>query len=184
MYVRRILVFSFTAALVLAVALVTVNAANKPMPKVGQPAPTFTLPAQDGSNVSLASFHGKWVVLFFYPKDLAAGSTTEAKAFQQDLPKYEEMNSVVLGVSEDSVASHKKFAKQAGITIKLLSDSKGTVAGNYGVLGTVNGAPAANRITFLINPEGKISKVYSGVAPANHTRIVSNDLGAKPPIVH
>lgn len=181
---RKILVFTFTAAFVLAVALGTVNAAYKPMPKVGQPAPTFTLPAQDGSDVSLESFHGKWVVLFFYPKDLASSSTAEAKAFQQDLPKYEDLNSVVLGVSEDTVASHKKFAAQAGITFKLLSDSKGTVAGDYGALGTANGAPAANRVTFLINPEGKISKVYSGIAPAKHTKMISHDLGAKPPIVH
>ena len=87
--------------LVLAVAFVTVHAADQTLPTVGQVAPTFTLPSQDGTQISLKSFHGKWVVLYFYPKDMTTGCTIEAHNFQRDLAQYDAKNAVILGVSVD-----------------------------------------------------------------------------------
>ena len=80
------------------------------MPSVGQAAPTFTLPSQDGTPISLKSFHGKWVVLYFYPKDMTPGCTIEAHKFQESLPQFEAKHAVILGVSVDSADSHKQFA--------------------------------------------------------------------------
>src|SRR6202051_819422 len=106
---KKTILIVFAAAVALSVSLVTARAADEPMPSVGQTAPTFTLPSQDGNQVSLDSFHGKWVVLYFYPKDMTTGCTIEAHGFQNDLAKYDADNAVILGVSVDSVDSHKTF---------------------------------------------------------------------------
>ena len=92
-------------------------------PQAGQMAPDFTLPSQDGSNISLDSFRGKWVVLYFYPKDMTTGCTIEAHNFQQDMDKYQKLDAVVVGVSVDSTGSHKEFCAKEGLSFKLLSDA-------------------------------------------------------------
>ena len=162
------------AVLVIAVGFVFVNvyAADQTMPSTGQTAPTFTLPSQDGSQISLDSFHGKWVVLYFYPKDMTQGCTIEAHNFQRDLSKYEAMNAVVVGVSVDTPDSHKQFCTKEGLTFRLLADPEHKVVDEYGSLGHFGSMTIAQRNTFLINPEGKIVKVWTKVDPSHHSEEV------------
>jgi len=148
------------------------RAADASMPAVGQPAPTFTLPSQDGTPISLNTFHGKWVVLYFYPKDQTSGCTLEAHKFQEDLPKYEHDNAVVLGVSVDSASSHKSFCTKEGLSFKLLSDEQKTTVQKYGSLANYAGLKIAKRNTFLIDPQGKVAKVWTGVDPSHHSEEV------------
>ena len=105
------------------------------MPAVGQQAPTFTLPSQDGTPISLDSYRGKWVVLYFYPKDMTTGCTIEAHKFQDALPQFEAKNAVILGVSVDSTDSHKQFCAKDGLTFHLLADPDHKVVSEYGSLG-------------------------------------------------
>ena len=139
------------------------------MPSVGSDAPQFTLPSQDGSPVSLKDFRGKWVVLYFYPKDQTPGCTREAHNFQADQSKYAERQAVILGVSVDSVDSHKKFCAKEGLNFKLLADTAHTVTKAYGSLTNLGVAKFASRHSFLIDPNGKIAKVYTSVDPAHHS---------------
>ncbi|RRA47932.1 peroxiredoxin [Acidipila sp. EB88] len=146
------------------------------LPMVGQKAPTFTLPSQTGTPTSLASFHGKWVVLYFYPKDGTSGCTLEAHNFQQDAPKYEKMNAVIVGVSVDTVDSHKEFCAKEGLNFHLLADPDKKVVTEYGSLGNMMGFKIAKRNTFLISPDGKIVKVWTGVNPSSHSSEVLAEL--------
>jgi len=139
------------------------------MPQAGQTAPNFTLPSQDGTPTSLASFRGKWVVLYFYPKDMTRGCTIEAHNFQQDISKYQKLDAVVVGVSVDSTDSHKEFCAKEGLSFKLLSDQEKKVVVQYGSLGD---HMIANRNTFLIDPHGKIVQVWTGVKPQEHSQQV------------
>jgi peroxiredoxin Q/BCP len=172
----RIPILLVTAAvLALTVALVTVRAATEPtpsMPAVGQPAPTFTLPSQDGSQISLASFRGKWIVLYFYPKDMTPGCTIEAHNFQRDLASFEAANAIILGVSVDTADSHKQFCTKEGLTFRLLADPNHSVVDAYGSLGNFMGMKIANRNTFLIDPEGRIAKVWTKVEVQHHSQDV------------
>jgi peroxiredoxin Q/BCP len=145
-------------------------------PTVGQPAPAFSLATSDGSQVSLKDFKGKWVVLYFYPKDMTSGCTIEAKNFQRDLAQYDNTGAVILGVSVDSADSHKEFCAKEGLTFKLLADPGGKVSAQYGSTMDYKGTLMAARNTFLINPDGKIAKVYTGVKPAEHSEQVLKDL--------
>jgi peroxiredoxin Q/BCP len=169
--VRKPLIFVLTASLALAVAYayVTVHAADEPMPAVGQAAPTFTLPSQDGSQISLDSFKGKWVVLYFYPKDMTPGCTIEAHNFQRDLAQFEAKNAVIVGVSVDNPDSHKQFCTKEGLTFRLLADPEHAVVDQYGSLGHYGPMTIANRNTFLIDPQGKIAKVWTKVDPKVHS---------------
>ena len=142
------------------------------LPQVGEKAPTFTLPSQEGTPVSLDSYHGKWVVLYFYPKDMTSGCTIEAHNFQRDLAKYQAANAVILGVSVDSVDSHKQFCAKDSLTFTLLSDTDKKVVDEYGSLGNYGVMKFAKRNTFLIDPQGKIVKVWTGVDPSNHSEEV------------
>ncbi|MGA2168758.1 MAG: peroxiredoxin [Terracidiphilus sp.] len=166
---RKPLFFVLAAALVLAVAYVTVHAADEPLPAVGQVAPGFTLPSQDGSQISLDSFRGKWVVLYFYPKDATPGCTIEAHNFQRDLALYEAKNAVIVGVSVDTPDSHKQFCTKEGLTFRLLADPEHKVVDAYGSLGNYGGFKIASRNTFLIDPQGKIAKVWTKVNPEVHS---------------
>jgi peroxiredoxin Q/BCP len=148
-------------------------------PTVGQSAPTFTLPSQDGSAVSLEQFRGQWVLLYFYPKDNTPGCTMEALNFQRDLPKYESLNTVVLGVSLDTENSHKSFCAKQGLTFKLLSDKERQVTTQYGSLKSMLGIKMSARNTFLIDPEGKIAKVWLGVQPSSHSAEVLKELASQ-----
>ena len=138
-------------------------------PAEGGSAPDFTLPSQEGSTVSLKDYRGKWVVLYFYPKDQTPGCSREAHNFQVDQPKYAERNAVVLGVSLDSVDSHKKFCTKEGLQFKLLADTDHKVTQAYGSLTNLGVVKFAARHTFLIDPNGKVSKVYTSVDPLKHS---------------
>ncbi|HEX4165491.1 MAG TPA: peroxiredoxin [Bryobacteraceae bacterium] len=146
------------------------------MPQAGQAAPTFQLPSQDGSQIGLNEYRGKWVVLYFYPKDGTTGCTIEAHNFQRDLSKYEHLNAVILGVSVDTTGSHKEFCAQQGLTFKLLADPDKKVVEQYGSLKSMMGMKIAARNTFLIDPEGKIVKVWTGVDPKTHSETVLSEL--------
>ncbi|HEY6292803.1 MAG TPA: redoxin domain-containing protein [Terriglobia bacterium] len=149
-----------------------VLAAGDGVPQVGQPAPDFTLPSQDGSNISLKDFRGKWVVLYFYPKDMTPGCTIEAHNFQQDLPKYDPYNAVIVGVSVDTTDSHKEFCAKESLTFKLLADPDKKVVEEYGSLRTMGDMKLAARNTFLIDPQGNIAKEWIGVNPTHHSEEV------------
>ena len=166
------LLFILAVAVVAAVAIATVHAADQTMPSVGQVAPTFTLPSQDGSQISLDSFRGKWVVLYFYPKDMTSGCTIEAHNFQRDQAKFDAAGAVVLGVSVDTPDSHKQFCTKEGLTFRLLADPEHKVVDAYGSLGNFMGFKIANRNTFLIDPQGKIAKVWTKVQVQHHSEEV------------
>ncbi len=138
-------------------------------PQAGQPAPDFTLPSQDGSRISLHDFKGKWVVLYFYPKDGTTGCTIEAHNFQRDIAKYEQNGAVIVGVSVDSTGSHREFCAKQGLTFKLLADTEKSVSRQYGSLMNLLGYKISSRNTFLVNPEGRIAKVWTGVDPGRHS---------------
>jgi peroxiredoxin Q/BCP len=141
-------------------------------PAQGSAAPGFTLPSQEGASVSLQDYRGSWVVLYFYPKDQTPGCTREAHNFQIDQSKYAERHAVVLGVSVDSVDSHKKFCAQEGLNFKLLADSEGKVSKAYDTLTNLVVVKFASRHTFLIDPSGKVAKIYTSVNPARHSEEV------------
>ncbi len=143
----------------------------------GTTAPNFTLPSQEDKPVSLAQFKGKWVVLYFYPKDQTAGCTIEAHNFQRDEAKYNQLNAVVLGVSLDTVDSHKAFCTKDNLTFKLLADPNHKVVDEYGVpVMSAGDMHYAKRETFLISPEGKIVKVWPDVKVNNHSEEVLAEL--------
>jgi peroxiredoxin Q/BCP len=164
-----VLAILVVAAFAGVLAIRSVRAADDALPTVGEAAPQFSLPSQEGTPVSLNQYRGKWVVLYFYPKDMTSGCTMEAHKFQADLPKYEQDNAVILGVSVDSVASHKQFCTKDGLSFKLLSDEQKTTVAKYGSLGSFGPMKIAKRNTFLIDPEGKIAKVWTSVDPSNHS---------------
>ena len=137
-------------------------------PEAGSPAPQFTLKSQDGTPVSLRDFRGKWVVLYFYPKDFTSGCTLEAHNFQRDLAEYEKRNAVIVGVSVDDTNSHKQFCVKEGLSFKLLADTDHKVSEEYGTLTHMVFTHAA-RNTFLISPDGRIARVFNNVNPAEHS---------------
>jgi peroxiredoxin Q/BCP len=145
-------------------------------PAEGSNAPDFTLPSQEGSSVGLKDYRGKWVVLYFYPKDQTPGCSREAHNFQVDQPKYAERNAVVLGVSLDSVDSHKKFCAKEGLNFKLLADTDHKVTDSYGSLTNLGLVKFAARHTFLIDPSGKVAKAYTSVDPLKHSNEVLAEL--------
>ena len=146
-------------------------------PAVGSVAPEFTLTTNEGNQASLKDFHGKWVVLYFYPKDFTSGCTLEAHNFQADLDKYKAANAVILGVSVDTAESHKSFCAKEGLAFKLLSDADMKVSDTYGSLmeykRQVDGKEVVTKLsarnTFIIDPQGKVAKVFLKVGPAGHS---------------
>ena len=168
--------FSLVAVIAIAILVIAgfavqrgFAADNAPMPEVGQPAPTFTLPNQEGTPVALDTYKGQWVVLYFYPKDMTTGCTIEAHNFQRDLDKYKALHAVILGVSVDNVDSHKQFCTKDSLTFSLLADPDKKVVEQYGSLGNYGPMVIANRNTFLIDPSGKIVKVWTKVSPQGHS---------------
>src|SRR5215471_18176007 len=142
---------------------------SQTQPEVGKPAPDFSLTTGDGSQVSLKDYHGKWIVLYFYPKDFTSGCTLEAHNFQRDEAKYDEAGAVIIGVSVDTADSHKSFCTKEGLTFKVLSDPDATVSDQYGSVMEYNGGKLSSRNTFIIDPKGKIAKVFVGVKPGGHS---------------
>jgi peroxiredoxin Q/BCP len=154
-------------------------AANAATPQVGSAAPAFRLQDQDGKWHTLEDYRGKWVALYFYPKDATPGCTTQACEFRDNVFAFDKEGAVILGVSVDDVASHKAFAKEHGLPFALLADSDKAVTRRYGVLKTYMGVlELARRDTFLINPQGKIAKHYESVDPEGHTKVVLADIKA------
>jgi thioredoxin-dependent peroxiredoxin len=158
------------------VALMPLLVFAESTPAVGSTAPEFTLNSQEGTPVNLKDYRGKWVVLYFYPKDFTSGCTVEAHNFQRDLAQYEQKHVVILGVSVDTADSHKQFCAKEGLNFKLLADTEHKVSTAYDSMTTYQGVPYAARHTFIINPEGKIVKVYTEVKPTEHSAEVLSAL--------
>ena len=148
------------------------------LPAVGADAPSFKLTTNEGKEASLGDFKGKWVVLYFYPKDFTSGCTLEAHNFQRDLEKYTAANAVILGVSVDTAESHKSFCAKEGLNFKLLADVGGAVSEQYGSTMEFNGNKYSARNTFIIDPKGNIAKVFVKVSPAAHSEEVLAALAA------
>ncbi len=142
----------------------------------GSKAPDFTLPDQDGKDVSLKDYSGKWLVLYFYPKDDTPGCTIEAKDFTAIMGKLTKMGAAVAGVSPDSVKSHCKFIEKYGLKIALLSDPEKKVVKKYGAWGVkkMYGKESEGlvRSTFLISPEGKVARAWNRVKAEGHAEEV------------
>jgi peroxiredoxin Q/BCP len=146
---------------------------------VGSTAPNFTLPSQEDKPVSLSDYKGKWVVLYFYPKDQTTGCTIEAHNFQRDQPKYNALNAVVLGVSLDTVEGHKTWCSKDTFSFKLLADPDHKVVDQYGVPVSAHGdMKFAARQTYLISPTGKVIKYWSKVDPNTHSEEVLAEIAA------
>ena len=160
--------FLVVFALAAVLACNRVSAVNE-LPAVGSAAPVFSLTSNEGKQVSLNDLKGKWVVLYFYPKDFTSGCTLQARNFQKDLAKYEAANAVIIGVSVDTAESHKEFCAKEGLSFKLLSDTDAKVSGQYGSIMEYNGAKLSQRNTFLIDPQGKIARVFEKVKVGGHS---------------
>jgi len=150
------------------------EAANTPKP--GDTAPDFRLVDQNGTIRSLSDFSGQWVVLYFYPKDDTPGCTKEACSFRDDLTTLEKLGAKVVGVSVDDSDSHSKFASKYHLPFPLLADADGKVAESYGALTNLLLLKIAKRYTFLIDPKGKIAKVYLSVDTSRHSQEIVDDL--------
>ncbi|MBW4521536.1 MAG: peroxiredoxin [Scytolyngbya sp. HA4215-MV1] len=136
------------------------------LPALNQPAPEFRLPTHIGNGtISLSDYRGKWVVAYFYPKDFTPGCTLEAQRFQQDLPKYLSRNTQILGISADSIDAHAEFCESEGLRFPLLADTDGSVSKAYGSwMGIVSA-----RHTFIIDPNGILRQIFTGVRPVIHS---------------
>lgn len=175
---RNLLIVSLLACTAAVVAGIAPRvSALSEQPSVGSAAPDFKLTTNEGKEASLADFKGKWIVLYFYPKDFTSGCTLEARNFQRDLAKYEQLNAVILGVSVDTAESHKDFCAKEGLSFKLLSDPDAKVSESYGSVMEYNGKKLSARNTFVIDPKGKIAKVFVKVGPAGHSDEVLAALG-------
>jgi peroxiredoxin Q/BCP len=157
------------AALVGAAAFLRSARADSKAPEVGNAAPDFTLNSQEGKPVSLHDFKGKWVVLYFYPKDFTSGCTVEAHNFQRDLAQYEKRNAVIVGVSVQDADSHQKFCTKEGLSFKLLADTEHKVSETYDSVMNLAVAKLSARHTFLIDPDGIVRKTYLEVKPDQHS---------------
>ena len=146
------------------------------LPKTGQPAPAFKLLDSKQQQHQLSDYTGKWLVLYFYPKDDTPGCTKEACHFRDDLFKLEQLGAKVVGISVDSSDSHAKFAEKYQLPFPLLADSTGKVADSYGALTNLGIIKIAKRYTFLIDPQGKVAKTYLSVDTSRHSQEIIEDL--------
>jgi peroxiredoxin Q/BCP len=151
------------------------------MVEIGDAAPQFCLPGVEGQDVCLKDFEGKWLVLYFYPRDNTSGCTREAVDFTAALPQLNDLGAEVLGISRDSPASHKKFAEKHSLGIKLASDADHKVTEAYGAwaLKKMYGKESygAVRSTFLIDPQGKVAHIWRKVSVKGHAEAVERKLG-------
>ncbi len=176
--------FAVVAVLVVFAALLVARVARAgELPEVGKPAPDFNLPDQNGKQHTLQEYRGKWLVLYFYPKDDTPGCTQEACAFRDDLNLITELGAQVVGVSVDDSNSHAEFAKKYHLSFPLLADKTTETAARYGALMNLMFLKVARRFTFLIDPQGNINKVYLSVETSRHSKQIIEDLqkvSAKP----
>jgi peroxiredoxin Q/BCP len=170
---KWLILFGLFAALAL---LVSQMARAGELPRVGEAAPDFELPDQNGVQHNLREFAGKWLVLYFYPRDDTPGCTQEACAFRDDMHKLEALGAQVAGISVDNSNSHAGFAKKYHLPFPLLADKAGEVAERYGVLMSFVLFKFAKRYTFLIDPQGKVAKVYLKVETSKHSTEIIEDL--------
>ena len=168
------LVIAFVVVLGLLLWRVTAFAADAP--KAGDPAPPFSLHDQDGKTRNLADFRDKWLVLYFYPKDDTPGCTEQACAFRDDWHKLAAMGAEVVGVSVDDISSHLTFAKKYSLPFPLLADTRGEVAARYGSIVGIGPVKFAKRNTFLIDPQGRIAKVYLSADTSRNSQEVIADI--------
>jgi peroxiredoxin Q/BCP len=161
--------FVLISLLIIGALAIKASPAPTEPPVAGTPAPTFKLTTNEGKEASLSDFKGKWVVLYFYPKDFTSGCTLQARNFQRDLDKYKKLKAVILGVSVDTAESHKQFCAKEGLNFKLLADTEAKVSEDYGSVMDYNGTKLSARNTFIIDPKGKIAKVFLKVGPAGHS---------------
>lgn len=169
--------FLHGAAAACATLLVATGAFADEPPAVGAAAPEFKLRDQTGKWHSLKDYRGKWVVLYFYPKDNTPGCTTQACEFRDNIFAYREIGAVILGVSVDDVASHKKFSDDHSLPFPILADSAKKTATAYGTLTKYLGiTELARRDTFIIDPQGRVAKHYVKVDPKGHSGLVLTDL--------
>jgi len=145
---------------------------------VGKAAPDFDLPDQHGVFHTLKEYRGKWLVLYFYPKDDTPGCTTEAKNFTTDYKAIVDLGAVIVGASLDTIESHKKFAEKYSINYTLLADKDEVMASEYKVIKKIPLMHYAKRQTFIINPKGVIAKFYEDVTSSSHSQEVIKDLKA------
>lgn len=165
-FFRQVLL-ALCCAAALAVAPLALSAAEAPA--VGTTAPNFTLTSQSGTRLSLSSFRGKWVVLYFFPKSFTPGCTIEAHNFQRDIAQYRAKGAVIVGVSVDTPQVQQQFCTKEGLDFKLLSDPTHKVSDMYGSIMHYGNMTLAARHTFIINPEGVIVKEYLKVDPNTHS---------------
>ena len=163
-------------SLAIAFYLFRVNVMAAPILKIGDDAPSFTLPDSQGNQINSNDFKGKWIVLYFYPKDDTPGCTAEACHFRDDFKLLESLGAKVIGISIDDSFSHKKFAEKYNLPFPLLSDASGEVARRYGALNNFLVIKLAKRYTYLINPQGKIAKIYLSVDTSKHSQEIIDDL--------
>ena len=147
-------------------------------PGLGMAAPDFKLQDQNGKWQQLKDYRGKWVALYFYPKDQTPGCTTQACEFRDNIFAYREANAQILGISVDDVDSHKKFSEKHGLPFPILADPTKETAKKYGALKSYFGMELARRDTFLIDPEGRVVKRYVEVEPKGHSQTVLKDIEA------
>ena len=144
--------------------------------EVGDKAPNFILNDQNNEAHQLSDYEGRWVILYFYPKDDTPGCTTQACDFRDAVKRIIASRSVVFGLSLDSVESHKRFSDKNNLPFSLLSDEEGMAAKSYDSLNNFMGYKSAKRNTFIINPQGFLSKIYLSVDPKTHSQMVLSDL--------
>jgi len=157
------------AAILLVFLAVNLRGGGDNAPAVGSAAPDFTLNSQEGKVVSLHDFKGKWVVLYFYPKDMTSGCTIEAHNFQRDLPKYDARNAVILGISMQDEKSHQEFCAKESLTFKLLADTNKEVSGKYDSVTNFGVVKLSARHTYLIDANGVVRKVWTSVDVKKHS---------------
>lgn len=146
------------------------------LPKVNEPAPDFSLPDQNGRLRTSAEFRGRWLVLYFYPRDDTPACAEQAVRFRDAMSEFEALGAAVCGVSVDDSASHADFARKFNFSFPLLADTRGAVAARYGSLRNFGFIRVAQRNTFIIDPQGKVARVYLGVNPSRNAREVVEDL--------
>jgi peroxiredoxin Q/BCP len=172
------MILNLTRSCFVTLAFTVVSAAAWAGMEPGTPAPAFKLQDQNGEWHELEGYRGRWVTLYFYPKDDTPGCTTEACAFRDNIFAFEDIGATVLGVSLDDVESHAEFAEKYSLPFSLLADMKGEAAESYGVLSNYGSFQVAKRQTFLIDPEGRIARHYESVNPNGHSEQVLADLKA------
>ena len=156
--------------------LLPISLASLAQIKVGSKAPNFTLSDQNSIQHQLSDYEGSWVILYFYPKDDTPGCTTQACDFRDAVKRIIASKSNVFGVSLDSVESHKRFADKNNLPFSILSDESGEVSEAYDSLNNFMSFKSAKRNTFIIDPDGKVAKIYLSVKPSTHSQMVLNDL--------